>query len=216
MTMVGRCRVLPFPVVVLTFVVGVISLFMAAVPGCRPAAVIQQLVPADLRWILVQHFPAFMALWFSQTNDALWAEWEAAAAAAAATTSTTTATQPGRVVPPLVREIPSIDLSGLMIRNAADDDNEIIDLFVARMARQLGTDWRRRPLLLKGLWSHQELQEEQEEEENSHRRHPQQRRLSLAGLLEQGMVVPYFYNATTGAVTPDAMGRIRDIVHDRR
>jgi hypothetical protein len=120
----------------------------------------------------------------------------------------------GNTRPRTVREIPSIDLSGLMIRNAADvDDVEIINLFVARMARQLGTDWRQRPLLLKGLWSHQELQEEEQEEEENNHHHPQQRRrLSLAGLLEQEMVVPYFYNATTGAVTPDATGRIRDIV----
>jgi hypothetical protein len=63
-----------------------------------------------------------------------------------------------------------------------------------------GMDWRRRPVLLKGLWSPLELS-------NS------TRRLSLKGLLQENLTIPYFTDARLqGALTPDSRAPVREVV----
>jgi hypothetical protein len=62
-----------------------------------------------------------------------------------------------------------------------------------------GTDWRKRPLLFKGLWSLLELS-------NS------ARRLSLKGLLEENLTIPYFTDARKGSLTPDGRAPVREVV----
>lgn len=63
-----------------------------------------------------------------------------------------------------------------------------------------GIDWRKRPLLLKGLWSRVELS-------NSNRR------LSLKGLLQENLEIPYFSDARLpGALTPDSRAPVREVV----
>jgi hypothetical protein len=63
-----------------------------------------------------------------------------------------------------------------------------------------GMDWRKRPLLLKGLWSPLELS-------NS------TRRLSLKGLLQENLTIPYFSDARLpGALTPDSRAPVREVV----
>ena len=63
-----------------------------------------------------------------------------------------------------------------------------------------GPGWRSKPLLFRNMWTQDELSSEN-------------RRLSLKGLLQENLVVPYFANVSrSGALTPDARGRISDIV----
>jgi hypothetical protein len=63
-----------------------------------------------------------------------------------------------------------------------------------------GMDWRKRPLLFKGLWSPLELS-------NS------TRRLSLKGLLQENLTIPYFTDARVkGALTPDGRAPVREVV----
>jgi hypothetical protein len=65
-----------------------------------------------------------------------------------------------------------------------------------------GKDWMRRPLLLKGIWTLEELQSES-------------RRLSLEGLLEEQLRIPYFTDARQkDALTPDGYGSVQSIVHN--
>ena len=64
-----------------------------------------------------------------------------------------------------------------------------------------GKDWKKRPLLLKGLWSYDALQS------NS------SRRLTLNGLLKENLTIPYFTDARIkGALSPDNHAPIREIV----
>ena len=64
-----------------------------------------------------------------------------------------------------------------------------------------GLDWRRKPLLLKGLWNIDEL------------RSNTTRRLSEAGLLQEELVIPYFQDARViGALAPNGKAPVRDIV----
>ena len=63
-----------------------------------------------------------------------------------------------------------------------------------------GSDWRKRPLLLKGLWSAEAL-------------HNSKRRLSTEGLLLEELEVPYFTDARRkGALSPDGRAPISRIV----
>jgi len=65
---------------------------------------------------------------------------------------------------------------------------------------QHGNDWRRRPLLLKNLWSQEDLSS-------------QTRRLSLRGLLQESMTIPYFTNsALPKALSPDATAPLSEIL----
>jgi hypothetical protein len=65
-----------------------------------------------------------------------------------------------------------------------------------------GRDWRARPLLLKGLWTLDELRD-------------RNRRLTLDGLLKENLTVPYFSDARVRhALTPDRAAPIQDIVHN--
>ena len=68
-----------------------------------------------------------------------------------------------------------------------------------------GKDWRRRPLLLQNLWTQRQLKDDQNQ---------RRRRISLNGLLQENLVIPYFTNATMkdDALTPDAQARVKDIM----
>jgi len=102
-----------------------------------------------------------------------------------------------------------------------------------------GPDWIRRPLLLQQLWTPEELREDDEEEGVSEEKEEQQcddnpqataatsttqtrerkrkrkRHLSLAGLLETNVSIPYFTDARLeGALSPDQTGRVQDIVRN--
>ena len=63
-----------------------------------------------------------------------------------------------------------------------------------------GKDWRQRPLLLKGLWTELELQ--------------QPRNLSLEGLLQNPLEIPYFTDARERSLSPDHQASVRDIVRN--
>lgn len=64
-----------------------------------------------------------------------------------------------------------------------------------------GKDWRRRPLLLKGLWSQEALLGNTS------------RRLSLNGFLQENLTIPYFTDARVkGALSPDSHAPVKNIV----
>jgi len=64
-----------------------------------------------------------------------------------------------------------------------------------------GKDWRRKPLLLKGLWDLKEL------------KNNKTRRLSQTGLLQEELAIPYFRDARLiGALSPNDVAPVKDIV----
>lgn len=77
---------------------------------------------------------------------------------------------------------------------------EHIDDLLPYLETTFGGDWKKRPLLLQGLWSQDEL--------NNSRR-----RFSVSGLLREGLVVPYFSDARKrSALSPDGRAPISDIM----
>jgi Cupin-like domain len=63
-----------------------------------------------------------------------------------------------------------------------------------------GHNWRSKPLLLRGLWTSEQLSSTS-------------RRLSVKGLLNEDLVIPYFKNASRSAeLIPDASAPISDVV----
>jgi Cupin-like domain len=85
-------------------------------------------------------------------------------------------------------------------------DHAIEDL-LPYIVSKYGKDWKKRPLLLKGLWKADELTTVSK---NGFVKH---RRLSLQGLLQENLTIPYFTDArNVGAITPDGIGTIQDIV----
>jgi hypothetical protein len=69
------------------------------------------------------------------------------------------------------------------------------------LEKTYGSDWRRRPLLLKNLWSPEILTNDKT------------RRLSLSGLLQENLTIPYFTDARKeAALSPDDSAPVRDIV----
>lgn len=78
---------------------------------------------------------------------------------------------------------------------------EHLNDLVLYLETNYGKDWRKRPLLLKGLWSHEAL------------RGDATRRLSLNGLLKENISIPYFSDARLkGALSPDSFAPLKDIV----
>ena len=72
----------------------------------------------------------------------------------------------------------------------------------AYLEKTYGSDWRRRPLLLQGLWTGEDLQDSS-------------RRLSVKGLLQTKLRIPYFTDARIqGALSPDDSGAVGDIVRN--
>jgi hypothetical protein len=68
------------------------------------------------------------------------------------------------------------------------------------LERTYGKDWRQRPLLLRHLWTSDELGDPS-------------RKLSLKGLLQLNMSIPYFSDARLpNALAPDAVGAVSSIV----
>jgi hypothetical protein len=75
-----------------------------------------------------------------------------------------------------------------------------LDNLLPYLEETYGMDWRKRPLLLKGLWTKKELS-------NS------TRRLSLQGLLQENLTIPYFTDARVqGALTPNDRAPVREVV----
>jgi hypothetical protein len=191
----------PFKVIVLTFFVGLLSLN-------GPAILQSSSTRSCLLWIIVQHLPPTSSfIWRflllsnknHTTNDSLWTEWEERQKMEATMTGSNDG---GGGSSSKIQAIPSVDLR---------DSTITADNVLARVEQQWGTDWRRRPLLLQGLWS-SEPEESLLLSEQPNNHHHHKRRLSLAGLLDEDMVIPYYYDATQGGVSPDATARIGEIV----
>ena len=63
-----------------------------------------------------------------------------------------------------------------------------------------GRDWRSRPMLFRNMWTEHDLASNE-------------RKLSLKGLLQEDMEIPYFTNSSRpGSLTPDGYAKISDIV----
>jgi hypothetical protein len=91
-------------------------------------------------------------------------------------------------------------VTGQVLQLPDIDVQEHGDNILSFVERKYGPGWRSKPLLLRNMWTQKELSSED-------------RRLSLKGLLQENMVVPYFTNVSRpGALVPDAEGRISDIV----
>lgn len=98
----------------------------------------------------------------------------------------------GDIVENVILECPVLDLS----------EKLPIESLVETLETIYGKDWRDRPLLLKGLWSRGELENEN-------------RRLSLQGLLQENLSIPFFVNASAPyALSPDANAPFSAIVHN--
>jgi hypothetical protein len=96
-----------------------------------------------------------------------------------------------RYVAPL--EIPVIDFGDDADLNVRKDP-------LAYLETTYGKDWRERPLLLRGLWNASSLQDTT-------------RVLSVRGLSQQNMTIPYFRDARIyGALTPDDEAPIHQIM----
>jgi len=115
-----------------------------------------------LAWMLGQWSPT---LWSSSLSQLGWESFEQ---------SLTNA-----YVEPL--EIPTLDLTQATIRN--NPVEHLIEVY--------GKDWINRPLLLKGVWSKEELLDPK-------------RRLSISGLARDTLVLPYFSDARRLALSPDS------------
>lgn len=77
-----------------------------------------------------------------------------------------------------------------------------VDSILEMLETKYGTNWREKPLLLRGLWSPGEL--------NS-----SERRLSLQGLLGEHLIIPYFTNASASyALSPDSQAPVSSIVRN--
>jgi len=96
------------------------------------------------------------------------------------------------------------------------------------LEQTLGKDWRKRPLLLQGLWSHDDLfgsgAETTKDDENwqegpSPTANPtlppaRHRRLTVESLLYENLTIPYFSDATQLLLSPDAKAPVREIVYN--
>lgn len=129
-------------------------------------------------WSIAQWMPLFGwlvgAARGAAINEAAWAFWERSRGEHAQRGS---------------EEIPEVDVQ--------DHLNDLLPY----LERTYGKDWRKRPLLLKRLWSLEAL------------RGNSTRRLSLKGLLKENQTIPYFSDARVrGALSPDSHAPIKDIV----
>ena len=92
-----------------------------------------------------------------------------------------------------------------------------IDDLLPYIESKYGKNWKQRPLLLKGLWKLDELMITNSNYSNSsssaNNTKRTYRRLSLHGLLQENLTIPYFTDARkVGAITPDGIGTIKDII----
>ncbi|GKY99067.1 hypothetical protein MPSEU_000862400 [Mayamaea pseudoterrestris] len=145
--------------------------------------------------VLLHHFPnlGYTALWAisqwfpiksfqSQWQQRAWKHWEENTKISNTNASISTA-------------LNSVEISVVDVQKHRND-------ILVHLEETYGPDWRKRPLLLRGLWTPAQLR-------NS------SRKLSLKGLLQEELVVPYFSDARRkDALTPDRTGRIKDIVRN--
>ncbi len=73
------------------------------------------------------------------------------------------------------------------------------------LEQKFGKDWRRRPVLFKGLWTADELVLNTD---------GTPRKLSMENLLQMDLTIPYFYNATIKTITPDGLGSVSNILRN--
>jgi hypothetical protein len=141
------------------------------------------------RWALVQWIP--QSKWSQKVQQTAWEQWERQNQVV--DTNTTTATNTRQ----LQLEINDVDVQA----HHRPGTRQLLEY----LETTYGSDWRRRPLLLRNLWSVSDLQHNV----------ARPRKLSLEGLLKEDLIVPYFSDARLkGALAPDRTGRIRDIIRN--
>ena len=130
-------------------------------------------------WALAQWFP--ISSLRSQWHQAAWKHWEQHHELVASNNHSSSLQH---------MDIPTVDVH----KHRSD--------LLGYLEETYGRDWRKRPLLLQGLWSKQELAN-------------RTRHLSLSGLLHEPLAIPYFSDARLkNALAPDRTGRIQDIVRN--
>ena len=113
-------------------------------------------------------------------------------------------------------DIPTLNVQDYLLSNDNDNDNDNNNhnnhkSAIEFLERTYGRDWIERPLLLKGLWTREELSSPD-------------RRFTPQGLLNMDpalTTIPYFTDARiVGALVPDATAPVRDIIrrmiHDQK
>jgi hypothetical protein len=134
-------------------------------------------LPFTALWAIAQWFPSYALQ--RQLQEKAWKHWEHDRAATAVNKTLR-----------IQIDIPVVDVQRQRTR------------LLSYLQETYGNDWRKRPLLLQGLWTQEELR-------NS------SRKLSLSGLLKEELQIPYFSDARIkGALAPDQSGSISDIVRN--
>jgi hypothetical protein len=127
-----------------------------------------------VKWSISQWLPEYLG---SSWQTEAWLAWERQQAELASATSYSG-----------ILDIPTID-----VQNEWGNALKFLE-------QTYGNDWRKRPLLLKNLWTANDLASPQ-------------RRLSLSGLLQENMTIPYYFDSRIPRnLSPDAQGPIRDIM----
>jgi hypothetical protein len=114
--------------------------------------------------------------------------------------------------------VPVLEIPTLFVQDFIGGSKNIKNNPLRYLENTYGKDWRERPLLLKGLWDATMLLHSDDTTTTTttntiDRRNRQQRRLSLHGLLEMNLTIPYFTDARVyGALKPDASAPVRDVV----
>lgn len=113
--------------------------------------------------------------------------------------------------------IPTVHISHDYIQNPP--------ALLRHLEQTYGNDWRKRPLLLQGLWSHDELfggavavisndENGNPSPSNPTLRPARHRRLTVSSLLLENLTIPYFSDATQFLLSPDAKAPVREIVYN--
>jgi len=141
-----------------------------------------------LGWSLAQIMPLPSSVG-QRLNRRAWENWECSAESFGST----------------IRQNTSMKVPVVDVQEHKNDPSHLLSY----LQSTYGSDWRKRPLLLRRLWHPSELHSDRT------------RRLSLAGLLNETLEIPYFTNARkVGALSPDGRAPVKDvvagIVHDGR
>lgn len=157
--------------------------------------VVRRKEPSSLLLVAVWSVSQWMPVaWRRPVQRSVWERWERreeqeAAVRRGGNSSSSTPSQQNFPVGPAL-EIPTVDVQKHRSR------------LLPYLEATYGKDWRDRPLLLKGLWTLDELERDPD------------RTLSVQGLLrETNRIVPYYTDARRrGALTPDAKAPLSAIV----
>jgi hypothetical protein len=162
--------------------VGIVALWIAIAVGIL-ATIIAYAEPPYYHftlWAIAQWMPAASRLRHS-LELVVWTHWEEEKSSSSSYSSMS-----------LKEDIPTVNVQ-----------EHLPDNLLPYLETTFGKDWRRRPLLLKNLWTQSQLKDDQNQ---------RRRRISLNGLLQENLVIPYFTNATTNALTPNDKAPVKDIV----